>query len=191
VLKQSGVEQISGASYERIDERGLHLVVYGEPRLLEVDDVVVCAGQESVGELYDDLERADRLRGSSRSCHLMVAQMWPRSSTRNGPSPRACRWQPEPEMVLSDHSDGLLDDPSVPCQCPGQGSAFARLRGVMFETPNVGGVVGTLGGGQVLALGARHAGPDRCRRAPRQRSPSAARVIASDQLFCGGWRSPR
>ena len=48
VLKQSGVEQISGASYDRIDERGLHLTVDGEPRLLEVDDVVVCAGQESV-----------------------------------------------------------------------------------------------------------------------------------------------
>jgi 2,4-dienoyl-CoA reductase (NADPH2) len=71
VLKQSGVEQISGASYERIDERGLHLVVYGEPRLLEVDDVVVCAGQESVRDLYDDLEQSDRHRGVSRSCHLI------------------------------------------------------------------------------------------------------------------------
>ena len=71
VLKQSGVEQISGASYERIDERGLHLIVDGEPRLLEVDDVVVCAGQESVRDLYDDLERADRLRGASRTCHLI------------------------------------------------------------------------------------------------------------------------
>ena len=71
VLKQSGVEQISGATYERIDERGLHLTVDGEPRLLEVDDVVVCAGQESVRTLYDDLERADRTRGASRSCHLI------------------------------------------------------------------------------------------------------------------------
>ena len=71
VLKQSGVEQISGATYERIDERGLHLTVDGEPRLLEVDDVVVCAGQESVRTLYDDLERADRTAGTSRSCHLI------------------------------------------------------------------------------------------------------------------------
>ena len=71
MLKQSGVEQISGASYERIDEHGLHLVVEGEPRLLEVEDVVVCAGQESVRTLYDDLEQADRLRGVSRPCHLI------------------------------------------------------------------------------------------------------------------------
>ncbi len=71
VLKQSGVEQISGASYDRIDERGLHLTVDGEPRLLEVDDVVVCAGQESVRTLYDDLERADHVQGTSRTCHLI------------------------------------------------------------------------------------------------------------------------
>ncbi len=60
VLKQSGVEQISGATYERIDEAGLHLVVDGEPRLLEVDDVVLCSGQESVRSLYDDLVAAGR-----------------------------------------------------------------------------------------------------------------------------------
>jgi 2,4-dienoyl-CoA reductase (NADPH2) len=55
VLKQSRVEQISGASYELIDDRGLHLTVDGEPRVLEVDHVVVCAGQESVRDLYDEL----------------------------------------------------------------------------------------------------------------------------------------
>ncbi len=60
VLRQSGVEQISGASYDLIDERGLHLTVDGEPLLLEVDDVVVCAGQESVRGLYDDLVAAGR-----------------------------------------------------------------------------------------------------------------------------------
>ncbi len=58
VLKQSGVEQISGASYDKIDEAGLHLTVDGEPRLLAVDDVVVCAGQESVRHLYDALVAA-------------------------------------------------------------------------------------------------------------------------------------
>ena len=60
VLKQSGVTLVSGAAYDLIDERGLHLTVDGEPRLLEVDDVVVCAGQESVRGLYDDLVAAGR-----------------------------------------------------------------------------------------------------------------------------------
>ncbi|GAB3990810.1 oxidoreductase [Nocardioides marmoraquaticus] len=58
VLKQSGVQQVRGATYDAVDERGLHLTVDGQPQLLEVDDVVVCAGQESVRELYDALVEA-------------------------------------------------------------------------------------------------------------------------------------
>jgi 2,4-dienoyl-CoA reductase (NADPH2) len=60
VLKQAGVTQISGATYELVDDRGLHLTVDGEPRLLEVDHVVVCAGQESVRGLYDELSSLGR-----------------------------------------------------------------------------------------------------------------------------------
>lgn len=55
VLKQSGVEQVSGASYDRIDDAGLVITVDGVQRTIEVDTVVVCAGQESVRGLYDDL----------------------------------------------------------------------------------------------------------------------------------------
>jgi 2,4-dienoyl-CoA reductase (NADPH2) len=51
VLKMKGVEMLAGCSYERIDDRGLHIRVNGEPRLLEVDHVVICAGQESVRDL--------------------------------------------------------------------------------------------------------------------------------------------
>ncbi|ATY09059.1 NADPH-dependent 2,4-dienoyl-CoA reductase [Amycolatopsis sp. AA4] len=54
-LRAKGVEKISGVSYDRIDDAGLHLTVDGKPRLLEVDTVVVCAGQESVRELADAL----------------------------------------------------------------------------------------------------------------------------------------
>ncbi|MGZ5399706.1 MAG: FAD-dependent oxidoreductase, partial [Nocardioides sp.] len=55
VLKQSGVRQVSGATYGRIDDAGLHLTVDGSPVLIECDHVVVCAGQESVRSLYDEL----------------------------------------------------------------------------------------------------------------------------------------
>jgi 2,4-dienoyl-CoA reductase (NADPH2) len=54
VLKQSGVTQISGATYVRVDDAGLHLSVDGEPRVLEIDHVVLCAGQESVRDLVAD-----------------------------------------------------------------------------------------------------------------------------------------
>jgi 2,4-dienoyl-CoA reductase (NADPH2) len=49
------VKTIRGATYERIDDAGLHLRVDGEPMVLEVDTVVVCTGQEPQRELYEGL----------------------------------------------------------------------------------------------------------------------------------------
>ncbi|MCW2781257.1 MAG: 2,4-dienoyl-CoA reductase [Marmoricola sp.] len=60
VLKQSGVHQVGGASYDRIDDAGLHLTVDGVTSVLDVDQVVICAGQESVRGLYDELLAAGR-----------------------------------------------------------------------------------------------------------------------------------
>ena len=50
-LKARGVETIAGVEYERVDDAGLHIRVEGGVRLLEVDNVVICAGQESRNEL--------------------------------------------------------------------------------------------------------------------------------------------
>ena len=59
-LKAKGVTQLSGVNYERIDDDGLH-ISFGPDRerrrLLEVDNVVICAGQEPVRELEDGLRR--------------------------------------------------------------------------------------------------------------------------------------
>jgi 2,4-dienoyl-CoA reductase (NADPH2) len=60
VLKQSGVHQVTGASYDRIDDAGLHITVTAgdgsvSKQVLDVDHVVLCAGQESVRGLYDAL----------------------------------------------------------------------------------------------------------------------------------------
>jgi 2,4-dienoyl-CoA reductase (NADPH2) len=59
-LKAKGVRQLSGVNYERIDDDGLH-ISFGrdrsDRRLLEVDNVVICAGQESVRDLEDGLRR--------------------------------------------------------------------------------------------------------------------------------------
>jgi 2,4-dienoyl-CoA reductase (NADPH2) len=51
VLQRNGVEMLSGVQYLRIDDAGLHISVDGVPRLLEVDHIVLCAGQESLTEL--------------------------------------------------------------------------------------------------------------------------------------------
>ncbi|SFW49729.1 FAD-dependent oxidoreductase [Amycolatopsis australiensis] len=57
-LKAKRVEQIPGVTYERIDDDGLHFTVGGVPRVLDVDTVVVCAGQEPVRDLEDELRAA-------------------------------------------------------------------------------------------------------------------------------------
>ncbi|MTE17080.1 NADPH-dependent 2,4-dienoyl-CoA reductase [Nocardia aurantiaca] len=60
-VKAKGVEQIGGVNYERIDDRGLH-ISFGEkrhrPRIIECDNVILCAGQESVRDLQEPLRNA-------------------------------------------------------------------------------------------------------------------------------------
>jgi len=58
-LKKKKVEMLAGANYESIDARGLHLT-FGEkrenPTLLEVDTIVLCAGQLPLDELVAPLK---------------------------------------------------------------------------------------------------------------------------------------
>jgi 2,4-dienoyl-CoA reductase (NADPH2) len=50
-LKRRGVQMIGGVTYDRIDDDGLHVTIDGKPRVLPVDHVVICAGQEPLREL--------------------------------------------------------------------------------------------------------------------------------------------
>ncbi|MFC9594990.1 FAD-dependent oxidoreductase [Streptomyces sp. NPDC056944] len=59
-LKHRGVTMVAGVSYERIDDAGLHVTIDGEPQLLPVDTVVLCAGQEPRRDLYEELVAAGR-----------------------------------------------------------------------------------------------------------------------------------
>ena len=54
-LKKRGVQLIAGVSYERIDAAGLHLSIDAKPRLLALDTIIVCAGQEPLRELVAPL----------------------------------------------------------------------------------------------------------------------------------------
>jgi 2,4-dienoyl-CoA reductase (NADPH2) len=62
-LRMKAVEMVTGVNYERIDADGLH-VSFGEgrenPRLIEADTVVLCAGQLSDRSLADSLAAAGR-----------------------------------------------------------------------------------------------------------------------------------
>jgi 2,4-dienoyl-CoA reductase (NADPH2) len=62
-LKHRQVEMLRGCQYRKIDDEGLHITVHDkdgkvlEQRVLPVDNVVVCAGQEPFRELFEDLEQ--------------------------------------------------------------------------------------------------------------------------------------
>ncbi|MFE4112940.1 FAD-dependent oxidoreductase [Kosakonia sp. YIM B13611] len=64
-LLSRGVKMIPSVSYQKIDDAGLHLLIGGEPQLLTVDHVVICAGQEPKREL------AEPLREAGKTVHLI------------------------------------------------------------------------------------------------------------------------
>ena len=63
-LKHRQVQMIPGVSYRKIDDEGLHITItpkgasQGEDRVLPVDSIIVCAGQEPLRELQQGLEQA-------------------------------------------------------------------------------------------------------------------------------------
>jgi 2,4-dienoyl-CoA reductase (NADPH2) len=60
-LKNAGVEMLNGVKYQRIDDRGLHIEHNGDPRVLEVDHIILCAGQNPNRALADELEGSGML----------------------------------------------------------------------------------------------------------------------------------
>ncbi|MCG8538144.1 MAG: FAD-dependent oxidoreductase, partial [Pseudomonadales bacterium] len=56
VLKKKNVEMIAGVSYDKIDDEGLHISVKGKTSILPVDNIVICAGQEPLRGLADELQ---------------------------------------------------------------------------------------------------------------------------------------
>jgi 2,4-dienoyl-CoA reductase (NADPH2) len=55
-LTRRGVAMMNGVEYVKIDDNGLHILVGGQPELLEVDTIIICAGQDSLRDLYDELQ---------------------------------------------------------------------------------------------------------------------------------------
>lgn len=55
-LKNKNVKMINSVQYVKIDDQGLHVTIKGEPKVLEVDNVVICAGQLSKNEMYEPLK---------------------------------------------------------------------------------------------------------------------------------------
>ncbi len=57
-LKRKKVHMISGVNYVKIDDVGLHIQKDDKPEVLAVDNIVICAGQLPLRELWEPLQQA-------------------------------------------------------------------------------------------------------------------------------------
>ena len=57
-LKKKNVQFINHVQYTKIDDQGLHYIQNEEAKLLEVDTIVICAGQKPLNELFAPLEES-------------------------------------------------------------------------------------------------------------------------------------
>ncbi len=64
-LKHRQVNMIPGVSYQKIDDQGLHILVNDQPKVLDVDHVIICAGQEPFTAMYEQLQ------ADGKSVHLI------------------------------------------------------------------------------------------------------------------------
>ena len=64
-LARKNVRMIAGCDYQRIDDCGLHLIVDDKPMLLEVDNIIICAGQEPLREITEGLKLPYHLIGGA------------------------------------------------------------------------------------------------------------------------------
>ena len=64
-LVMKGVRMMPSCDYEKIDDAGLHLTVGGETKVLDVDNIIICAGQDPLRELTKGLTIPHHLIGGA------------------------------------------------------------------------------------------------------------------------------
>ena len=55
-LQKNGVKMLAGVTYQEVNDEGIVIAIDGEQQTLAVDNVIICAGQESERGLYHQLE---------------------------------------------------------------------------------------------------------------------------------------
>jgi 2,4-dienoyl-CoA reductase (NADPH2) len=64
-LMMKGVNLLAGVTYDKIDDQGLHITVSDQKQVLEVDNVIICAGQEPLRALVEGLKKPYHLIGGA------------------------------------------------------------------------------------------------------------------------------
>ncbi len=65
-LKQKQIKVITGVEYRNIDDRGLHIISNGKKKILDVDHIVICAGQKSDRRLFKQAQTLIK-----KPCHII------------------------------------------------------------------------------------------------------------------------
>jgi 2,4-dienoyl-CoA reductase (NADPH2) len=77
-LKHRGVQMLNAVVYERIDDHGLHIRRKERSEVLAVDNVIICAGQKPLQELFAPIAAAGRrvhlIGGAERAVELDARQ---------------------------------------------------------------------------------------------------------------------
>lgn len=76
-LKMKKVTMLNGVSYDKIDEKGIHITINEKQQLIEADTIVVCAGQVSVNLLQEELVKLGKtphLIGGGKNAKKIDAQ---------------------------------------------------------------------------------------------------------------------
>ena len=64
-LAMKGVRMMPGCDYSHIDDHGLHITVGDDTQILDVDTIIICAGQDPLRELVDGLNLPHHLIGGA------------------------------------------------------------------------------------------------------------------------------
>ena len=64
-LAMKGVRLMPSCDYQKIDDQGLHLTVGDDPQVLDVDTIIICAGQDPMREIVEGLTVPHHLIGGA------------------------------------------------------------------------------------------------------------------------------
>ncbi|TBR42507.1 NADPH-dependent 2,4-dienoyl-CoA reductase [Marinomonas agarivorans] len=64
-LQKKGVTMLANCQYDKIDDTGLHITTPDGKQLLDVDHIIICAGQESRRDLITGLQKTHHLIGGA------------------------------------------------------------------------------------------------------------------------------
>lgn len=88
-LKMKKVTMLNGVSYNKIDEKGIHITINEKQQLIEADTIIVCAGQVSVNLLHEELIKLGKtphLIGGGKNSKKIDAQRAIREGSELGAS---------------------------------------------------------------------------------------------------------